>query len=193
MENNHQSTLRILGQVIAGFIILFLGIVWINFTIPGRRNFCDADQIYILYFAAFSIILAIGFLINSIIFLIRKHWIKYRIIAISMTLLIGLMVLLSRGIVTKTVYGKTLYTITNQEDAYALIDIRLFKNQKFISVTYDLCCNVENTGTYKLTENQLTLSFNGEKSEYLETRYEIRNDTLISLDNTNEILIMKKN
>ena len=60
-------------------------------------------------------------------------------------------------------------------------------------MTYNLSCNIENIGTYKLTDNELTLSFKGEKSEYLETRYELKNDTLKSLNNKNEILIMNKN
>jgi len=94
---------------------------------------------------------------------------------------------------TKTLYGKTMYTITNQDNAYTLIKLRLFDDYKFISVTYNLSCNVENIGTYKLTDNELTLTFEGEKSEYLETRYRLKNDTLKSLDNKNEILVINKN
>ena len=120
-----KKALKIFGQVIIGIIILSFGISWINFRIPGQRNFCDADQTYMFYFGVIFILFTIGFLINSIIFLIRKQWIKYRIIAISLTLLIGLLILSIRGIVTKTIYGKTLHTITNQENAYTLIKIRL--------------------------------------------------------------------
>ncbi|MFI2742199.1 hypothetical protein ACG2LH_05630 [Zhouia sp. PK063] len=90
-------------------------------------------------------------------------------------------------------YGKISYTITNQDNAYTLIKIRLFKNHKFISQTYDLGCNVENTGTYKLTANKLTLMFNEEKSEYLESRYQLKNNVLISLASENDTLIMNKN
>ncbi|WP_066633799.1 hypothetical protein [Labilibacter marinus] len=188
-----KKTLKIFGQVITGIIILSLGILLINFTVPGHWNFCDADQIYMYYFGLLFIVITIGFLINSVIFLVKKQWIKYRIIAISLTLLIGLLILLTRSIMTKTIYGKTLHTITNQDDAYTLIKIRMFKNHKFISETYDMSCNVENTGTYKLTDNELTLKFNGEKSEYLESRYRLKNDTLISLESENYKLIMNKN
>ena len=188
-----KKILKIFGQVITGILILVLGISWISFTIPGQRNFCDADQIYMYYFGLLFIFITIGFLINSIVFLRKKQWTKYRIIAISLTLLIGLLILSTRGIMTKTIYGRTMYTITNQDNAYTLIKIRLFKNHKFISVTYNLSCNIENIGAYKLTDNELTLTFEGEKSEYLETRYGLKNDTLKSLDNENEILIMNKN
>ncbi len=188
-----RMVLKIFGQAIAGILILSLGISWISFSIPGQRNFCDADQIYMYYFGLMFILITIGFLINSIIFLIKKQWTRYRIIVISLTLLIGLLILSTRSIVTRTIYGKPLQTVTNQENAYTLIKIRLFKNHKFISETYNLSCNIENTGTYKLTDNELSLKFNGEKSEYLETRYRLKNDTLKSIDDQNEILIMNKN
>ena len=186
------KTLKIFGQSITGILILVLGISWIYFTIPGQRSFCDSDQVYMSYFRISFIFITIGFLINSIIFLIKKQWTTYRIIAISLTLFIGLLILSTRGIMTKTLYGKTMYTITNQDNAYTLIKLRLFDDYKFISVTYNLSCNVENIGTYKLTDNELTLTFEGEKSEYLETRYRLKNDTLKSLDNKNEILVINK-
>ena len=188
-----KNSLKIFGQVIIGIIILSFGISLINFTVPGHRNFCDADQIFMYYLGLLFIIITIAFLINSTFFLIKKQWTRYRIIAISLTLLIGLLILSTRSIITNTVYGKTLHTITNQDNAYTLIKIRLFKNHKFISETYDLSCNIENIGTYELTKNELTLKFNGAKSEYLETRYQIKKDTLKSLDHENEILIMNKN
>ena len=103
-----RMVLKIFGQAIAGILILSLGISWISFSIPGQRNFCDADQIYMYYFGLMFILITIGFLINSIIFLIKKQWTRYRIIVISLTLLIGLLILSTRSIVTRTIYGKPL-------------------------------------------------------------------------------------
>lgn len=72
--------------------------------------------------------------------------------------------------------------------------MRLFKNNKFISETYDLSCNIENIGTYVLAENELVLTFKNKKSEYLGTKYSLKNDTLRCVDCSNErILIMNKN
>ena len=144
------------------------------------------------YFVVLYLLFSIGFLINSIIFLIRKHWVKYRIIAISVTILIGLLILSTRAIVTEVVYGEIIHKISNQDDAYTLIKIRLFENNRFISETYNLSCNIENIGTYKLTGDKLTLVFEGEKSEYLDTHYQLNNDTLKSYNNEYKDLIIKK-
>ncbi len=188
-----KKELKIFGQIIIGVIIISLGISTISFTIPGNRNFTDADQIYLFYRGAFLTVCIIGFLINSVIFYKKKQWPKYRKIAILLTILLVVLIFTMRNIITGTYYGKVLYTITNTNNAYTIIKLRLFQNKKFISETYDMCYNVENTGTYVLTDNELMLEFKEDKSQYLETQYRLKGDSLKSINSENETLIWNRN
>lgn len=189
-----KKTLKIFGQIIVGIVIISLGSSLVNFIIPGNRDFCDADQIYMFYFGVTFLIVSLGFLINSIIFYKKKQWIRYRICAITLTLLLGLLIISTRSVMTKLLYGKVSHIITNENGEFPYIKVRLYRNKKFISETYDVSCNIETKGTYELADNELILHFKGEKSSYLETKYKIINDTLTCIDCENEIrLILNKN
>lgn len=184
------KALRIAGQVAMILLSLLFSFAYIDLNIPGHQNFCDADQIYLIRGMLILIMVFIGFLINAILFLWKKHWVVYRKLSIAGTILIVLAMISTRSLITHFQYGEEVHHISNLSDAYVLIDVRLFENGTFISSTYDASCNRENTGTYDLNANQLNLKFDNVKSEYLETRYAIHHDTLVSESGDNEKLII---
>jgi glucan phosphoethanolaminetransferase (alkaline phosphatase superfamily) len=173
--------LKIIGQTIVFGIVILLGILLSWEQIPGNKNICDAGQgFYGLAWLIF-IIISIALFINSWIFLKKRSWKKYRITVMIICILIVLISLSIRSVIFQVSYGKEKHKIENTENYNQLIEIKLYENGKFYSWTYDMSCQIENIGTYKLNENKITLEFENEnaKSEYLGTEYLIENDKVI--------------
>ncbi|WP_430413183.1 hypothetical protein [Kordia sp.] len=184
--------LKILGQIIALGIVIFLGILLTWEQIPGNKNICDAGQgLYGLAWLIF-IIISIALFINSWIFLNKNNWKKYRITVMIICVLIVLISLTLRSVIFQVSYGKEKHKIENTENYNQLIEVKLYENGKFYSWTYDMGCQLENIGTYKLNGNKITLEFGNEKSEYLGTEYLIENDKVVcnkGCDYENELKI----
>ncbi|MCB4800281.1 hypothetical protein [Neotamlana laminarinivorans] len=181
------APLKIVGQAIALGTVCFLGFSLSWEQIPGNKNICDAGQW--LYGMAWFIFTTscLALFINSLIFLKKRNWIKYRIIVIIICSLLILTSLNIRSILFQTSYGKIKLEIQNAENNYELIQIKLYENGKFYSTIYDMSCKLEYIGTYQLNENILILKFKNEKSEYLGTEYYIKNKKLICTKNCEDI------
>ncbi len=189
-----KKTLKIFGQFITVILLLCFAIPWIIQTIPGHQSFADNARMFRFIFMVIFIVIAIGFLINSIIYYRKKQWTTYRVVAIIFILLLGLSIVSTRSVVTKILYGKVLYTITNEDDAYTVVTIRLFENKRFISETHAVGGYSENYGTYDITDKELNFKFKRLDFNHLETRYRLSNDILYCNNGKSEIkLILNKN
>ncbi len=164
------NTLKKIFQVILGLISFLIGVGYIFWRLPGNFIFCDPDQIFIFQI---GLIFSVSFL-WFLILVSRTEDYRDTIFIISFCFL-GSMFL------TSPILKFINYGIVNQNyvhDEMALIYMKLYKNGKFISSTYDGGCQIENTGTYEINNKEMILSFNDEKSEYLGTRYTLNNSFL---------------
>lgn len=167
------KTFRIIGQCIAIVSLLLLGGVLIYLQIPGQGGICDADQMLYVSIIGLFILISLLFMLNSIIFYFKGHWIKYRLLSI---IFISIMILSSvflRKIILTIAYGKEKISLTSNPNSGVHIKLKLYKNGKFYSYTYDISCEEENIGTYTILDYELKLEFKDEKSEFLGTRYKI--------------------
>lgn len=175
--------LVVVGQIISVLLFLFLGSLLINMKILGNGAICDPEQIFLFGTWLIFISLGIGLLVNSWFFYLKGKWKKYRvglifIISIFLFLSIFLRQIIMIG------YGEGKFLIERDDRIY--VKIKLYNNGDFFAYTYDLSCESENIGIYKLKGNILTLEFKNEKSEYLGTKYQIENNLVNCLDCKNK-------
>lgn len=175
-----KNTLIIAGQIIITSLILLLGYLLIDMKIPGNGALCDAEQIILFGVWIIFILLTFGLIINSWIFYIKEKWKKYRILSIVISSILIILAISFRQIILTTYYGKEKSIIEGQNPIN--IKIQLFENGKFFAYTYDISCESESIGTYKLTNNLLKLKYKNKKSDYLGTEYRIENGNVNCLD-----------
>ena len=171
---NFKDIFRILGQIISVSLVLFFGSFLIEFNIPGNGGLCDPEQIFFAGFWMIFLLISIGLIINSLVYYQKNKWKNYRIAVIILTIILLFFSVFTREIVMTTYYGKPINIIKGTEPV--IVKIQLYKNGKFFAYTYDAACEIENTGTYSLSDNILTLNFKEEKSKYLGTTYKIENN-----------------
>ena len=170
----------IFGQIFILFLILLFGIFLIDLKIPGNGGICDAEQILLFWTWVIFVLLVGGITINSFIFYAKNKWKKYRIgVILTCSILLFLSIFL-RGIVNSIYFGKEKFLLESNESIF--IKIQLFENGKFFAYTYDISCEIENYGTYKISNNKLNLNFKNKKSEYLGTEYIINNNKVNCLN-----------
>ena len=175
-----KNILIIIGQLVLVPLTLFLGIFLIYMEIPGNGALCDAEGIMLVGTWTIFLPLFLGIIINSWINYKKGKWKKYRIVIISIFITILFLSIFSRPIIMETYYGKEKNVIESESPIF--IKIQLFENGKFFAYTYDISCESENTGTYNLTNNKLTLNYTNEKSKYLETEYKIEDSNVNCLN-----------
>ena len=173
------TQLRALVQATILLIVLLIGTLLIWERVPGNGSICDPEQHD--YFVAWMLFIGLSSLviINSWFFLKRNHWKRYRIVALLIAILLLTISFSIRPLVFAIVYGKEIFVIENQEEGFELIKLRLYENNRFFSWTYDMSCQIENIGTYRLEKGKMVLSFENEKSDYLGTEYLFKDDSLI--------------
>jgi hypothetical protein len=163
--------LRVLGQSILLLIVLLVGSLLIWERIPGNGSICDPGQHF--YFVAWVIFIGLSsaLIINSWFFLKRNHWKQYRIAALTIVTLLLMIAFSIRPMVFSLTYGNEKYVLENQEESFEQIKLKLYENEKFFSWTYDMGCQIENTGTYTFEKGRIVLSFDNKKSDYIGTEY----------------------
>jgi len=184
------KTKIIIGQIISWIFIISLGTILSFEQIPGNRNICDAGQgEYGIAWLIF-IIAVLSLIINSWFHSKKNHLKNYRKYAIIAGFLVLVTSFFIRALVFQVFFGKEKYSYEHLGYSIPLVDLKLYENKKFYSLTYDFGCHIENIGTYTKNNKTLNLEFDGQHSKYLGTKYRIEGNHIICL-NCNEYLRLR--
>lgn len=74
-----RNVIQFVGQLISILIFGLTGGLLFHFRIPGNKTFTDNDAGPIALVYGIFIIMGIGLFLNSLIFIQKNHWSKYRI------------------------------------------------------------------------------------------------------------------
>jgi len=186
------NILRVVGQSLLIVIFILAGSVLFEFRIPGHQTFTDNDAGLLALVYKFFIIIGILLLFNSLIFMLKNHWKKFRIGVLIFVISFGLAVFLPREVIKWTFFGgeKMEFTSLKNPD-FIWVKLELYKNNGFLcSTSYAGEMTEETIGIYKLKNNLLELHLKNGISEHAKNRYQtlyenigtkyrIKNDTLI--------------
>jgi energy-coupling factor transporter transmembrane protein EcfT len=186
--------LRIIGQSIMLIAICLVGFCLIYPRIPGYNTSTDHDAgpWYFLYVT--FIILTSAFLINTIIFLYKKHWKVYRLLVLSLITGLIISIFTPRKYILRLFLGemKVEYRSVNTKNLkYYWIQIELFDNNNFLSSSSNYNLTIENIGKYELSEELLILQFENKQSDFMGKEFKINQDTLYCKDCKSEIKLIR--
>ena len=91
-----------------------------------------------------------------------------------------------RNLAFRVLFGQEKEQYESTSEAFEMISLKIYKNGKFYARVYDMGCQTEHIGTYKLSKEMLDLKFKNQKPEYLGTEYLIENEMLLCLNCENE-------
>lgn len=170
--------IRILLHVFFLAFILALGILLCWEQLPGNKNICDAGQLYYVLSWLVFVLVSIALIIYSSTLLKKQYWRKLAKSTIYICVIVLFVSLSLRWFIIETSYSVEKYTIESTQESFQLATIHLYENGKFLGWTYDMSCQKEHVGTYKIAGDELLLSFTNEMPKNLGSVYNIKGNTL---------------
>ncbi|WP_281765484.1 hypothetical protein [Neptunitalea lumnitzerae] len=197
--------LRASGQLVFIVLYILIGKLVFQFKIPGYKIVTDGDEGFIAFFYFLLIVLGLGLLLNSYIFLLKGHWKKFRIAVMLIVFVLALVFGVPSKVVNSFYFGEQVSTYSSiQNEDLIWTDIKLFENHKFLySSSLGGEIMVENIGTYEMKNNSLKLFFENKQFDYREeyykvlyenigTEYTLDNDTLVCENCKSDIQLIKR-
>jgi hypothetical protein len=187
---------RIIGQLLTIFVFVFSGVGLFHFRLPGNHSFTDNDLAVSAILYAIFFMTGIGLIVNSFFFIIKSHWKKYRVGVLAFVFGCILAIVVPRQFIFWIAFGKQeseFVTVDVDNSSDVMIQLKLFKNNKFVSTSTNFHLTKENIGTYIKSDTLLRLTFPNEKSQLIGTKFKIQNDTLYCEDCSSEITLIKDN
>jgi hypothetical protein len=163
--------MRIIALALVALFLLFALGVLVEWRLPGNNDWTDQDMVIAYGFSLISTVIWLGFVMNNMFFLTRRHWPKFRRRAIIAAVVLPFGSYLLRPIMIQVSYGTKVAEFTELQDSFPHLNLTLYSSGKFISTTYDAAYHVENIGHAEWDREVFELEFYDGQSQYLDRKY----------------------